>query len=585
MGPTASKVDELLGASAGDRRRPAPEFQTILSALEEGVLVQDASGGVRSANPAAERMLGLTAEELAGGRRPDWELIHEDGTPFPPEEQPARLCLTTGRAQPGVIIGLSSPDGSTRWIRISTVPLFDPATGRASAVVSSFADVSAQLLAERELERRALSDPLTGVANRTLLAERIEQALHRQARTGSSVVVLLIDLDRFKLTNDSLGHLIGDEVLMAAARRLTAVARPADTVARLGGDEFAVVAEGVGTDRDVNAFAARVLESLRAPIVVGSEQIFTTASVGVTVSSDPLALPSELLRQADLALYQAKECGRDGFARYDLELEARAADRLAMERVVRRALAEDGLRLEYQPIVDLRSERVVMAEALLRIEDPEVGYLVPAQFLEVAEDAGLAAAMDAWVLSTAIAQMAHWHRSAGRSASLPVAVNVTAAQLADPGFAAQVAAVLDHNGVTGRFLQVEVTERALLEAPAIAGPALEQLRAMGVSVGLDDFGTGFSALSCLQQVPLDFVKIDRSFVAGVAVSHRSEAIVTAVIDLAHALGLSVIAEGVETVEQMHALQRLHCDRAQGFLFSPAQPPTQFATIVSAALAS
>jgi diguanylate cyclase (GGDEF)-like protein len=566
-------------------------YPAVVDALDEGVVVQGADGVVVLANPAAGRILGLPVDRLVGrvgglgglggvgwtdGR---WDAISEDGLAV----APARRCLVSGRPQIGELVRLEPSDGSVRWITVNSTPISDPGSGELVGVVSSFSDVTARRLGEAELERQALSDPLTGLANRALLADRIQQALHRSVRTGARVAVLLLDLDRFKVINDSLGHQVGDEVLMATARRLSSAARPVDTVARLGGDEFAIVAEGLDDDEELDAFACRIVAALRPPVQTGSEEVVTSASMGVAVSGVLDEGPTELMRQADVALYQAKELGRDRHARYDAELQAKMVERRAMERVVRRALTDDGLRIEYQPIVDLRTDRIVGAEALVRIEDVDLGSLLPERFIDVAEDSGLMAAIDAWVLDTAVAQVARWHRVAAGQIGLPAAVNVTARDLADPRFADRVMATLEANGLAGAAIHVEVTEQALLATSDSGRFNLQELRRLGVKVGLDDFGTGFSALSYLQNVPLDFVKIDRSFIPGITVSHRSHAIVAAVIELAHALGLEVIAEGVETADQLSALRRLRCDRAQGYLFSPSQTPDRFALMAQGLL--
>jgi diguanylate cyclase (GGDEF)-like protein len=566
-------------------------YPAVVDALDEGVVVQGADGVVVLANPAAGRILGLPVDRLvgrvgglgglggAGWVDGDWDAVSEDGLAV----APARRCLLTGRPQIGELVRLESSDGSVLWITVNSTPISDPGSGELVGVVSSFTDVTVRRLIEAELERQALSDPLTGLANRALLADRIQQALHRSVRTGARVTVLLLDLDRFKVINDSLGHQVGDEVLMATAQRLCNAARPADTVARLGGDEFAIVAEGLDDDEELEAFARRIVASLRPPVQTGTEEVVTSASMGVAVSGMRHEGPTELMRQADMALYRAKELGRDRHARYDAELQAKMFDRLAMERVVRRALTDEGLRIEYQPIVDLRTDRIVGAEALVRIEDVDLGSLLPERFLDVAEDSGLLADIDAWVMHTAVAQVASWHQVAAGRIGLPAALNVTARDLADPRFADRVVATLEAHGLAGAALHVEVTEQALLATSDSGRSNLQHLRCLGVKVGLDDFGTGFSALSYLQNVPLDFVKIDRSFISGITASHRSHAIVAAVIELAHALGLDVIAEGVETADQLSALRRLRCDRAQGYLFSASQTPARFALMAEGLL--
>ena len=551
-------------------------FRAVIAALEEGVLVFDEHGGVLLTNPSAERILGAPDAVLRSGAR--IETFSEDGVLLDAERQPARRCLATGQPQLGSVLGIRRSDGKLRWLSVNSVPVSDPITG-ARRAVTSFTDVTERRLAEEQLRRQAVSDPLTGIPNRLLFTDRLQQALHRLERRGSGVAVLLLDLDRFKVINDSLGHQVGDDVLVATARRLMAVARPSDTVARLGGDEFAVVAEGMTSPVELAAFAGRILDSLRRPVRAGTEEVVATASIGVTSTASPDMHPAELLRQADLALYRAKELGRDCYAAFDERLQDRAVQRLAVEQLVRRAVGEDRLVIEFQPVVDLRTEGIVAAEALVRIDDPDEGLLHPERFLRAAEESGLITDIDQWMLAAATMHVARW-RHPSTLCPVPVALNVTANDLADPTYVKRVASSLRRFGLDGSSLQVEITERVLLETSS-ALTVLEDLRALGVRVGLDDFGTGFSALSYLQTVPLDFVKIDRTFIDAMATSERSTAIVAAVIDLAHALGLAVTAEGVETADQLQALRRLGCDRAQGNLFAPSQPASVFAKLLSA----
>jgi len=515
-------------------------FQEVFAALDVGVLVHDDDGVLLATNPAAERILQGTSAELASLLRPG-------------------------------DVKVEAADGTTRWLTVDSVPIRH-ARGARAGRVTSFVDITDRTLAEAELQRRALTDPLTGIANRLLVSDRIQQALRRLERRPRAVVVVGLDLDRFKLINDTLGHHAGDQVLIAVANRLVETARPADTVARLGGDEFIIVAEGMHTDAEASAFAERILFALRKPIHLGGEELRTSASVGYTLTRDPDSYPSDLLRQADLALYRAKQLGRDRYAVFDEELRANAAIRQATERVVRRALASDGLRVEFQPVVDLPTGETVAAEALVRIDDPDEGLLPAARFLGAAEEGGLISAIDEWVLEAVVDQLATW-REAG--VEFPVSVNVTGRALTDAGFVARIAKALAAHNLAGSALQIEVNEAALLETTATARITLRELRRMGVKVGLDDFGSGFSALSHLQNVPLDFVKIDSSFTAGVSVSVRSRAIVTAMVELAHALGLGVIAEGIENEAQREALIAAGCEQAQGYLFSPSQPAAWF----------
>lgn len=430
------------------------------------------------------------------------------------------------------------------------------------------------------IERQALTDALTGLANRTLLADRLNQGLRHLKRSPGFVGVLMLDLDHFKMINDTHGHQVGDAVLLEAAARLQRLARPDDTVARFGGDEFVVVVQGLTDPADLAAFADRIVSGLRAPYQVGEDKVVATISIGVAVASQPDCLPEDLLRQADTALYRAKDQGRDRHEVFGAALQVRAMERQETERLVRRALAEERLIVHYQPIVEVVSGATIQVEALLRIDDMEQGtFLSPRHFLVVAEEAGLLPAMDERVRTIALGEVAAWRAIPSLRGLERLAVNLSARELASPEFTARLAHRLHLNGLTGGDLSIEVTEHVLMQTSHSAVASLAELRDFGVHVGLDDFGTGLSALSHLHRFPLDFVKIDRSFVERIAVDARSSCIVAAIINLAHAHGLSVVAEGVETTGQLATLRRLGCDRAQGFLFSAPVSAADFVELL------
>jgi len=435
--------------------------------------------------------------------------------------------------------------------------------------------------AQATIERLALTDSLTGLANRTLLTDRMNQALRGLRRSQGFIGVLMLDLDHFKVINDTLGHQVGDAVLIEAARRLQHLGRPDDTVARFGGDEFVLLVQGLANAGDLTAFADRIVTGLRVPYSVGTEEVVATVSVGVALTSESDSVPTDLLREADMAMYRAKDRGRNRHEVYGATLQVRAIERLGTERVLRRALADDRLVVEYQPIVDLATGLTVQAEALLRIDDAEHGQLVPEHFLAVAAETGLLPVMDDWVRASAMRDLLRW-RDASRSAGVQrMCVNLTARELASPDFTSRLVGGLQAAGLEGGDLSIEVTEHVLMQTSHSAVSSLGELRALGIHVGLDDFGTGFSALSYLKDFPLDFLKIDRSFVERIDIDERSSSIVAAIIGLAHALGLSVVAEGVETAQQLARLRHFSCDLAQGFLFAPSISSCDFMRLLAA----
>jgi diguanylate cyclase (GGDEF)-like protein len=427
-------------------------------------------------------------------------------------------------------------------------------------------------LAEEEIRHRVLHDPLTGLPNRTLALDRLASALARRQRDGGMVAVLLLDLDQFKLVNDSLGHEAGDELLTRLAPRLRDALRPADTVARLGGDEFLVICEELDGPRAAIQVAERLAAAVSQPLVLGEEEHFASASIGIALADTADADAQMLIRDADAAMYRAKERGRGRYELFDETLRHRVLVRLRTESELRRALERDEMRIHYQPVVDLREDRIAGVEALVRWEHPQRGLLEPVDFIRVAEDTGLIVPLGDLVLSKACRDVADWQRRfSGVQRPLTLCVNASARQLADTAFPARVAEIARRSGLAAGSLALEITEGVLMEEAHSPVTVLTRMRDYGLGLMLDDFGTGYSGLSYLKRFPLDVLKIDRSFVAGLGSDEEDSAIVAAVIGMARTLGLTVVAEGVENREQLGQLLQLGCDRAQGFLFAPPVP--------------
>ncbi|MBV9666274.1 MAG: EAL domain-containing protein [Actinobacteria bacterium] len=436
-------------------------------------------------------------------------------------------------------------------------------------------DITARRVHEAELRRRALYDELTGLSNRTLLLDRLNRAIESTDGTSEVVAVLLLDLDRFKLVNNGHGHAVGDRLLQRIAVRLQEAVGPENSVGRIGSDEFVVVCEEMSTDAAALAAAARIEAALSEPFEVDGVEVFAPASIGVAVA-DSGTTGEELLRDALTALTQAKERGRARVEVYDVGMHSGAVSRLQTDRDLRHALDRDELRLHYQPEIDLRTGALVGAEALVRWAHPERGLVGPADFISVAEETGLIVPIGAWVLTEALRQLRGWQREG--TGPPVVSVNVSVRQLGQPDFADEVRRAVEGAGIGPDALCIEITESSLLEARTIA--TLRRIHAMGVRLSLDDFGTGYSSLVYLRRFPLDFLKIDRQFVAGLSPQSQDTSIVSAMIDLAHALGLTVVAEGVETEEQAALLQELGCDLGQGYLWSPAVPAGELGDSIS-----
>jgi diguanylate cyclase (GGDEF)-like protein/PAS domain S-box-containing protein len=554
----------------GTTAAETPTDQGLLRLVAEGTAdlqtVVSASGEYRFVSPAGAALFGWTPSELLG--RPQDSFAHPDDSALMTDAR--RALLAAGAGPTTTVQRLRCKDGTYRWTESRS--RVDELGGE-PVVVSSVRDIADRRRSELDLQRQAATDPLTGVANRIVFMDRLRHALHRLERHNGLVAVLFLDLDRFKLINDSLGHHVGDAVLAQLAERLLQVMRPQDTLARLGGDEFAVVAEDLEGAEDAVSLGARIIEAGRRPFVVGDEQFVCTTSAGIAVTGDAGRSAEDVLQEADLALYRAKDRGRDRADVFDEDLRTRAVGRLGTERMLRRAIDEHRLCVHYQPMIDLASGRTVATEALVRVWDAELGEVITAgSFIEVAEETGLLGSIDDWVLRAVIDQAAAWRERSPASTFGDISINVTARHLADAGFAQSVIDDLAARRVPTSTLQIEVTERVLMEASNSAMSGLEVLRAAGIRVGLDDFGTGYSSLSYLRMFPLDFVKIDRSFIAELRHGGTEAAIVASVIDLSHALGMAVVAEGVETEFQKKELTALGCDRAQGYLFAPAGPP-------------
>ncbi|HET9077914.1 MAG TPA: EAL domain-containing protein [Acidimicrobiales bacterium] len=450
-------------------------------------------------------------------------------------------------------------------------------SGHDLSFLESVANVLAAALTRRrieeELRRQALHDNLTGRPNRILMRDRLETALSRLGRHGGSVALLFVDLDNFKLVNDTLGHSAGDAVVMEVSARITASARSGDTIARFGGDEFVVISEDAD-EPAARQIAERIRQALATPIQLGDKPVSITASVGVAVTADPGVSPDDLLAQADMAMYEAKQAGKDCSAMFAAHMRKRAADQLDAVSGMRRGLAEDEFRLFYQPIVDARTGTPVGSEALLRWQHPGVGLLGPDHFIDYAEDSGLIIPLGGWVLHTALRQSAAWRR-AGRCSR--VAINVSALQLTGSDIVAIVSDTLHATGAEPGSISLELTESAVMADLDRATATIEALKSLGVHVGMDDFGTGHSSLSHLARLPFDFVKIDRSFIRDFDRDARTAAMIESITTLCRALNLPAIAEGVETEEQRHHLQRLGVPYLQGFLFGAPAPPSESAS--------
>lgn len=459
--------------------------------------------------------------------------------------------------------------------------------------VWSFADISARKADERRLAHQAFHDPLTGLPNRALFSDRLERALARARRHNQFIAVLFLDLDRFKLINDSLGHEAGDQLLIALSQRLRARMRPEDTAARLGGDEFTILLEDIDNVEAAAHVAERIAEDLRVPFKVGGREVFSTSSIGIAISDGIRHAPDDLMRNADAAMYLAKASGKAHYEVFEEALTSRALERLELESDLRRAIARNEFEVFYQPIIALETNRVCGHEALLRWNRPTHGMVLPSEFIALAEETGLIIQIGAWVLREACRQTEIWQRAINqtdgeRAEPLSISVNLSARQFEQPDLVSQVAKILRETDLQGSQLELEITESVVMRDIGTAMETLLALKKLGVRLAIDDFGTGYSSLAYLKQFPVDTLKIDRSFIAGMtgettltSVAARVDgdgAIVRAVISLAETFGVAVTAEGVETAAQLTQLRGLNCESGQGFLFAHPRPASEISPL-------
>jgi diguanylate cyclase (GGDEF)-like protein len=442
-------------------------------------------------------------------------------------------------------------------------------------LVSVTRDISERKEAELELSHAALHDTLTGLPNRALFLDRLGLALRWTERRSGSVAVLFCDLDRFKVVHASLGHDAGDRLLVDVASRIGHALRPADTVARFGGDEFTILCEDIAGEIEAATIAQRIVDVFRDPFLLEDGEVFLATSVGIAIARGADDRAQDLIRDADAAMYRAKERGKGRYEIFDEAMRADAVARLETESALRRALERGELLLHYQPAVDLATGAIRGLEALVRWQHPTRGLLAPAAFLPLAEETGLIVPIGEWVLREACTEAARWPEG------LALSVNLSARQLAQPDLVATVRRALAETGTDPAMLCLEITESAVMESGAATTAQLRALKSLGVRLAIDDFGTGFSSLAHLRRFPVDMLKIDGTFVAGLGREPQDASIAAAVISLAHALGLSTVAEGVETEQQLDVLRRLGCDLGQGHLFARPQPAAEALRLVGA----
>ena len=553
-------------ATTRELQRVSRRYELVLNSAGEGIFGLDLNANASFVNPAAAKMLGYEVDELVGKSLFSIVCGAQGTAPDLPPPTPGQVDL--GRATVEVF---RRKDGSEFHAEHLSTPIEEDGKVVGSVVV--FKDISERREMEERLAALAKFDTVTGLANRYQFHEKLKEAIAAAKRTASPCAVLLLDLDHFKDVNDTLGHTVGDSLLRGVAERLQIATRETDTVARLGGDEFAVIATNLAECEQTVELASRILADLSEPFLLDGQEVFTAASIGVTLFPSDHGEPGQLLKNADLALYDAKAEGRGTYKFFSAEMQSRIQSRKSMERELRSALSDNQFFLRYQPRVDIASRRLSGVEALIRWQSPDKGVVSPNEFIPVAESTGLIVPLGTWVLEEACRQIVDW-RSQGL-APLTVAVNLSAVQFKNANFASDVQRVIERSGIDPRYLELEITKSMAMDRVEEVTTLLGRLKKLGVQLAIDDFGTGYSSLAYLKRFPVDKLKIDRSFVRDVIVDAEDDAIVKTIIGLSKNLGLESVAEGIENEEQFKRLRELGCDEAQGFYFGKPMRAAEF----------
>ncbi|SAM35106.1 phosphodiesterase DibA [Pseudomonas sp. 1 R 17] len=546
-----------------ENRERLRQAAAVFDCTREGVLVTDAKGLIVHVNRAFMEITGYQCEDVMG-RQPSLFKSGRHSSNF--YQKMFQTLEHTGEWSGEIWNRRKSGEIYPQW---QTIRVIHDDLGHISHYVAVFSDISAIKDSEHELAHLAHHDPLTDLPNRLLFTDRAEQALASAQLHKRGCALLLLDLDHFKIINDSLGHNVGDQLLKLVGERLKALFGPGVTLARLGGDEFAVLAENCSQVVQAAALAQRMLDVMKQPFIFDGHQLFISASIGISLFPNDALSAEQLLRNADSALFKAKSVGREGYALYTEELTAHAQNRVEIASELRRALEQQELRVYYQPVHDLHTSRLIGVEALVRWQHPERGLVPPGDFIPIAERTGLIAEIDGWVMDQACRQMCRWLAD-GAPLSF-IAINVSSRLFARRELYDQVAQVLHDTGLDPAFLELEVTESAVMDDPEVALEQLHRLRELGLRLAIDDFGTGYSSLLRLKRLPVQKLKIDQGFVAGLPWDEDDAAIVRVVIALAKSMGMQVHAEGIEQVEQARFLLEQHCDMGQGYWFGRPMP--------------
>lgn len=554
------------------------QYRLLIAAMEEGVVLQDKNSRILAFNKSAERILGLSADQLMGKTSfdPEWHAIHEDGSPFPGETHPVPETLRTGKPQTDVIMGIHKPDGVLTWISVNVQPIFKEGIPTPYRVVATMHDITEHKNAQDRIEKLAHFDQLTGLPNRTLLRDRFRYALSLAQRSGETLTVMFLDLDHFKDINDTLGHNIGDKLLMELALRLKAALRAEDTLSRQGGDEYILILPATNAD-GAGVVASKLLEAVARPCQIEQHELTVTASIGIAIYPHDGNDLESLSKNADIAMYRAKREGRNSFRFYTPEMQIHSARNLKLAKELRHALTHNELQLHYQPQISLQDDRVVAVEALLRWQHPEMGTISPVEFIPIAETTGQIIPIGEWVFRTAISQLKMWMDNG--IPPMTMAVNLSAVQFRQNDLPELIDSILEDVKLPHHLLELELTEATTMDNTYAAVEMMDKLNEHGIRMSIDDFGTGYSSLAYLKQFNVYKLKIDRSFVRDIISDPGDRAIVSAIINMAGSLDMKTTAEGVETSEHLNILHSQGCAEVQGNYICKPLPAEQLEVFV------
>lgn len=578
MAQAAEREAELAARHLRELEASERRFHSAFTHASIGMALVGVDGRVLQANGALHLLLGLEAAALRGEGFGDF-VVEEDRAAL--DMQLAKV-LDQGFETFTLELRCHHRAGDTVWVSLHCSFFSEPGA-TTPCLILQVQDITARRRAEQGLQELAFNDTLTGLPNRRRFQELLAQAVARASVDREQrFAVLFLDFDRFKLINDSLGHSAGDEFLVLVSRRVQGRLRGHDVVARLGGDEFAILMQRFDGDEAAIALADRLLQALKEPFRIADTELITSASIGITTSSIGYTEPESVLRDADIAMYRAKAAGKARYALFDIGLHAEASQRLRLESDLRTAIEQGELTVAYQPLYELRAGRITGFEALVRWTHPEHGPIAPDQFIPVAEESGLIVPVTTFVLRAACRQLRHWHALDPALQHLGVQVNLAGRDLAQSGLAERVLQAVAEAGIQPAHLTLELTEDILMSSIEVALPQLERLREVGVRLAVDDFGTGYSSLAHLSRLPIDALKIDRSFVGQLTKDSKDAAVVRGIVQLGRSLGKDVVAEGIETPSQFDQLRDLGCDRGQGFLMARPLHASQVAALLQQA---